>query len=133
MNKPSRTAEQLRNATPIDNLKLVRRYYAAWNKGDIAEIEVCVAADMQGHSGAQLFDRAALIAIRRQISAAFAGLHEEDAIAQRDRIAMRWISHWLAQGGDEPVETHGVTIYRIESGKIAEMWDVRDRPVGSVG
>jgi ketosteroid isomerase-like protein len=123
----TRSAEKVRNETPSDHLKLVRRYYAAWNKGDSAEIEAFVAADMQGHWGAQLFDRAALIALRSQISAAFAGVHEEDAIAQNDKVAIRWISRWLAEGTDQPVETHGVTIYRIESGKIAELWDIRDR------
>jgi ketosteroid isomerase-like protein len=126
--EPSHSVEEVKNETAMECLKLVRRYYAAWNRGDIAEIEACVAADMQGHSGARLFDRAALIAFRSQVGAGFAGVHEEDAVAQSGKVAVRWISRWLAQGSHDQVETHGVTIYRIESSKIAELWDVRQQP-----
>jgi predicted SnoaL-like aldol condensation-catalyzing enzyme len=133
MTKPSHSVEEVKNETPMECLKLVRRYYAAWNRRDIAEIEACVAADMRGHSGARLFDRAALIAFRSQIGSAFAGVHEEDAVAQSGKVALRWTSRWLAQGSDDRVQTHGVTIYRIESGKIAEMWDVRDQPAMPIG
>jgi len=39
MTKPSHDVEEKRSEIPTDNLKLVRRYYVAWNRGDIAEIE----------------------------------------------------------------------------------------------
>jgi len=113
-----------------DNVKLVRRYYSAWNEGDPAKIEACIAPGFVGHTGTQSFDQSVLIAHRRQMSNEFTkfSVHEEDAVAQRDKVVMRWTSSGLSRRRDVAIEIRGVTIYRIEAGAIAELWDVRNRP-----
>ena len=57
----------------------------------------------------------------------------EDLIAEGDKVVARWTSHATHQGeymdipptGKE-VEFTGISLYRVEGGKIAESWDVED-------
>jgi steroid delta-isomerase-like uncharacterized protein len=58
----------------------------------------------------------------------------EEMIAEGDRVVVRWSSrgthqaevHGLPPTGKE-VTNSGVNIFRIEDGKIAEVWDIFDR------
>jgi predicted ester cyclase len=57
----------------------------------------------------------------------------EDLIAEGDRVVARWRSRATHQGeymGIPPtgkeVEFTGISVYRIETGKIAESWTVED-------
>jgi predicted ester cyclase len=57
----------------------------------------------------------------------------EDLIAERDKVVAHWRAHATHQGeymGIPPtgnrVNFTGVSIYRIEGGKIAESWSVTD-------
>lgn len=58
----------------------------------------------------------------------------EDLIAEGDKVVARWRSHATHQGeymgipatGNE-VEFTGISLYRIEGGKIAESWNVEDK------
>jgi steroid delta-isomerase-like uncharacterized protein len=57
----------------------------------------------------------------------------EDLIAEGDTVAARWIAHATHKGeymGIPPtgkaVEFTGISVYRIEGGKIAESWTVED-------
>jgi predicted ester cyclase len=57
----------------------------------------------------------------------------EDLIAEGDKVAARWMAHATHQGeymGIRPtgkeVEFTGISVYRIEGGKIAESWTVED-------
>jgi predicted ester cyclase len=57
----------------------------------------------------------------------------EDLIAEGDKVVARWTSHATHQGeymGIPPtgkeVEFTGISLYRVEGGKIAESWDVED-------
>jgi predicted ester cyclase len=68
----------------------------------------------------------------------------EDLIAEGDKVVARWTSHATHQGeymGIPPtgreVEFTGISVYRIEAGKIAESWSVEDelglmRQIGAV-
>jgi predicted ester cyclase len=68
----------------------------------------------------------------------------EDLIAEGDKVVARWRSHATHQGeyiGIPPtgkeVEFTGISVYRIEAGKIAESWTVEDelglmRQIGAV-
>src|SRR5688572_24008858 len=57
----------------------------------------------------------------------------EDLVAEGDRVAARWSARATHQGeyvglpptGKE-VEFTGISVYRIEGGKIAESWTVED-------
>lgn len=58
----------------------------------------------------------------------------EDLIAEGDKVVARWRSHATHQGeymgipatGNEVVFT-GISLYRIEGGKIAESWNAEDK------
>ncbi len=58
----------------------------------------------------------------------------EDLIAEGDKVVARWRSRGTHQGeymdipptGKE-VEVTGITLYRIQGGKIAEAWNVEDK------
>ena len=58
----------------------------------------------------------------------------EDLIAEGDKVVARWRSRATHQGeymgipptGNE-VEVTGITLYRIEGGKIAESWNFEDK------
>ena len=55
-------------------------------------------------------------------------------IAEGDRVMVRWTFFGTQQGeysGLPPTHKHaaysGINIFRIENGKIAEVWDISDR------
>jgi predicted ester cyclase len=68
----------------------------------------------------------------------------EDLIAEGDKVVARWRAHATHQGsymGISPtgkeVEFTGISVYRIEGGKIAESWTIEDelglmRQIGAV-
>ena len=68
----------------------------------------------------------------------------EDLIAEGDKVVARWRARATHQGEymgipatSKEVEFTGVSVYRIEAGKIAESWNVEDelglmRQIGAV-
>ena len=58
----------------------------------------------------------------------------EDLIAEGNKVVARWRSHATHQGeymgippSGKEVEFTGISVYRIEAGKIAESWNVEDQ------
>jgi len=58
----------------------------------------------------------------------------DEVIAEGDRVMLRWTFHGTQQGEylgypatGRQVSHTGINIFRIENGKIAEMWDLYDR------
>jgi predicted SnoaL-like aldol condensation-catalyzing enzyme len=58
----------------------------------------------------------------------------DELIAEGDRVMMRWTFYGIQQGefrgippSNKPVTYSGINIFRIENGKIAEIWDLYDR------
>src|SRR5829696_5257355 len=58
----------------------------------------------------------------------------EDLIAEGDKVVARWRSRATHQGeymgippSSKEVEFMGISVYRIERGKIAESWNVEDK------
>jgi steroid delta-isomerase-like uncharacterized protein len=106
----------------LDNTDLIDEVYAAdlvWHEPD---------QDIHGSEEAKQF-----IAMYRT---AFPDLNVtvEDAIAEGDKVATRWTVRGTHQGEIEEfgpptgrqVELEGITIHRIEGGKIVEEWERYD-------
>ena len=112
------------------NVQLIRAYYGAWSRGDLVEIERYLAGDVRVHVGSHAFGRDALLAFRRKLTQDFADLSasEEDVVAQRDKVVMRWKSRQRTQDSDRFSEIHGITIYRVAEESIAEIWDIASAP-----
>lgn len=112
------------------NVQLIRAYYGAWNWGDLVEIERYLAGDLRVHVGPRSFGRDALLAFRAKLTQDFGELaaSEEDVVAQRDRVVMRWKSRQRTRDSDRSSEIHGITIYRVAEETIAEIWDVASAP-----
>jgi ketosteroid isomerase-like protein len=55
-------------------------------------------------------------------------LTDDDVIAEGDRVVIRWTLTGTAQteAGPVPVRFSGIDIFRIEDGKIAELWQLTD-------
>ena len=122
-----------------DNRKLARRYVEqVWNEGDVDVLEKIVTPDYVHHdpsmqefgSGVEGFKR--LIEMQRK---AFPDLQItlEDQIATKEKVVDRWIGRGTHEGefmGNNPtgrqVVASGITIHRIEDGRIAETWNNYD-------
>ena len=106
----------------LDNLDVLDEVYASdlvWHEPD---------QDVRGSEEAKRFVDT--------YKTAFPDLHAtvEDVIAEGDRVVTRWTIRGTHQGEVEEfgpptgrrVEIEGITLHRIEDGKIAEEWDRYD-------
>jgi len=121
-----------------ENSALVRRFITEiFNQGNLEVAEEILAPDYMHHdpttgqfgSGIEGFKQ--MISLYRQ---AF-DLHIvlEDQIAAEDKVVDRWTGHGTHQGefmGMAPtgrkITATGISIHRIEDGKIAETWNNYD-------
>src|ERR687894_2557249 len=108
-----------------------------WGRGDEAALEELLAPDFVEHDplSGQSPDREGHRQILAAFRSAFPDLHvtTEDVVAEGDKVVSRWTARGTHQGdlmGVAPtgnrVEVMGVTISRIEGGKIVEEWDIYD-------
>jgi predicted ester cyclase len=58
----------------------------------------------------------------------------DEIMAENDRVMVRWTFYGIQQGEysglpptKKPVTYSGINIFRIDEGKIAEIWDISDR------
>ena len=77
--------------------------------------------------------------VEKQWEATFAAFPDlrftvEDVIVEGDKVVIRWASHATFTGalGEVPgrgqaIDVHGISIFRMQDGKIAESWDLVDR------
>ncbi len=122
------------------NKMIVQRYVAeVSNRRNRAAIDELIAVDYLHHAdGGVSFDLRGPALIQREVAAltaAFANPHWtiEDLIAEEDKVVYRWTARGVHQGEfmgiaatGKPVSLTGITILRIESGKIAERWGSAD-------
>lgn len=121
-------------STAEENKDLVRRSVdEGWNKGDMAVVDGCFAPSYV-HHGSNLPDVRDLQSLKQALGTLAAGLPDmtttlEYVIGEGDRVVKRWIVRGTHQGDlmgipptGKPVIYSGITIYRIEGGKIAEGW-----------
>jgi steroid delta-isomerase-like uncharacterized protein len=118
------------------NLKVVRRFYDAYNKKDEKILDEVIAENYvdhghqppgQGIEGAKND--------HRQISGAFqdARFDIDDIFAADDRVAVRWTLHGTQTGPfaglpatQKKVVAGGMSFYRLRDGKIIETRNVAD-------
>ncbi len=123
--------------TTEENKEIVRRYQEASNANNLDALDVLVAKDLVSHNatpglppgleGGKMAHRATL--------AAFPDLqyHVEDLIAEGDKVVQRFTLHCTHKGefmGLPPtgreITLDGISIFRLEGGKIVEHWAVQD-------
>jgi steroid delta-isomerase-like uncharacterized protein len=129
------------------NKDLVSRYVEAYNRGAWDELDELVAPDYVHHSNAL---ELTLEQFKRGAGWLRDGMPDfsatvMDLVAEGDRVVARWIArgtHLHSMAGEAPtsraVTLHGITLYRIRDGLIAEDWEAMDerdlmRQIGAVG
>jgi steroid delta-isomerase-like uncharacterized protein len=127
------------NMTPRHNKALIRRFYEeVWGKGNLAVVDEVFAADYIRHDlrpGNPLPGPEGQKKIAADFRAAFPDLHVtmDLMIAEGDMVAARVTNEGTNTGlwGDVPAtgkraRFSGVNIFRIENGKVVEIWNHRD-------
>jgi steroid delta-isomerase-like uncharacterized protein len=121
-----------------ENKALARRWADILNQGNLDLVDEIYAPDYVGHDPAMPEDVRGVDGAREFYSmytSAFpdAEITIEDQLAEEDTVATRWTGRGTHQGelmGVPPsgnrVEVMGVTVSRIEGGKIVEEWDIYD-------
>ena len=123
-----------------ENKALARRLIEqVYNDGNLEVIDEIVAEDYFHHDPTMPQEeghgREHLKEFTRMYRSAFPDLHVqiEDQVAEEDKVVVRWVANGTHEGdlmGVDPtgnrVTMAGMTIYRIDEGKIAETWDNYD-------
>ncbi|MFI6151014.1 ester cyclase [Streptomyces sp. NPDC051109] len=121
-----------------ENKRLVRRFYAEIDKGNVEAMDELVAEDYQDHSPPPFpglgSGREGLKQAFRLFWEATPGTHEiEDQIAEGDKVVTRLTARGVHEGdlpgipatGNQLTMT-GTVIHRIENGRLAEKWSDKD-------
>jgi steroid delta-isomerase-like uncharacterized protein len=122
------------------NKAIVERWVAALNAGDWTIFEDVLAPGLVAHTpappgGMAQPGRAGLIRNLQSIFAALPGFHEtlDDLVAEGDRVAWRWTlygRHTAPLGPvpptGRPVRITGIEIWRIQDGRVVELWNEVD-------
>jgi steroid delta-isomerase-like uncharacterized protein len=121
-----------------ENKALARRWADIFNQGNLDLVEEIYSPDFVDHDPAAPEDVRGVEGARefyRMYTGAFpdAQITIEEQIAEGDLVATRWTARGTHQGelmGVPPsgnrVEVSGMTISRIEGGKVVEEWDNYD-------
>jgi steroid delta-isomerase-like uncharacterized protein len=121
-----------------ENKALARRWADIFNQGNLDLVEEIYAPGFVNHDPAMPEDVRGLEGARE-----FYGMYQsafpdteitiEDQVAEGDKVVTRWTARGTHQGdlmGVPPsgnrVEVAGITISRIEGGKVAEEWNNYD-------
>jgi steroid delta-isomerase-like uncharacterized protein len=121
-------------ATPESNKEVVRRYVAAFNRGDTDALRDLFTADavIQGVLGSAPLGEA--LQIWRELHAAFGVvLTVEEMVAEGDRVAVRYTERGTFAGpfrGKEPTgkayELVAMEWFEFRGGRIHRRWGARD-------
>jgi predicted ester cyclase len=122
------TRKEESNVAVEENKTLVRReQQELWNHtGDLDAAEELFAADQAEAAKQEAAD------FRRGFPDVVSTI--EDLIAEGDKVVARWRSRATHRGeymgippSGKEVEFTGISVYRIEGGKIAQSWSVEDQ------
>jgi steroid delta-isomerase-like uncharacterized protein len=120
------------------NKELSRRFTELFSTGDEALADEILSPAMVFHGtigDGELRGADAMKAFVAGYRRAFPDAHStvEDQVAEGDKVVTRWRAHGTHRGQlgpmpatDREFEVAGITIERIEDGRIAEVWVARD-------
>ncbi len=134
-------------STAEENKVIALRSWEAVSAGDLGVFDEVYAADCLIHEADE--DLRGVEALKRFAAMFLDALPDmliavEDAIAEGDKVVTRWAGHGTHRGElmgiaptGEPIAVTGITIHRIEGGKIVEEWELFDtlglmRQIGAV-
>ncbi len=116
------------------NELLVQRYfYEAMNQGDFDLADEIIASDFVKHNNNLTSLGRGPVLLKQAIKSHIENNTEykfviEEIISEGDKVTVRWV--WRSKNkkyGDlKKVVTPGISIFRIEEGKIAELWQAFD-------
>jgi steroid delta-isomerase-like uncharacterized protein len=120
-----------------ENKALIRRFYAAIDRGDIAALDELMAADYINHAPPPFPVSAGREGVKeafRLFWTATPGYHTiDDQIAEGDKVVTRLTAHGTHEGDlpgaprtGRPLEMTAIAIHRIADGKIVEHWANKD-------
>jgi predicted SnoaL-like aldol condensation-catalyzing enzyme len=131
-------AARAQDATPAADLEankaLARRFHDdIFDRMDPTAADAILAPDFAWYSPPQTLFLVGPDAVSQQAKdlRAFAPdlvLNEDDIVAEGDRVVIRWTMTGTAQteAGGVPIVYTGIDIFRIEGGKLAELWQNTD-------
>lgn len=112
---------------------LARRWFEdMWNRFDASVADAIAAEDLTAHVGPSTLHgrhvlHARMAQVRRMYSRSVFTIDE--IVAAGDRVVVRWTQHATHTGADlgasvagREVTVTGVHVFRVASGKIAELW-----------
>ena len=120
------------------NKQLSRRFTELFSTGDEALADQILSPGVVFHGTAGDGELGGVDALKGFVAGyrrAFPDAHStvEDQVAEGDKVVTRWRARGTHRGElgpiaatDRPFEMDGVTIERIEDGRIAEVWAARD-------
>ena len=120
---------------PSSQEKVLERFLAAYNRGELDQLDELVSSDYVHRNNDDALD---LAQFKRGAAWIRAGLPDfrievEDAVSEGDKIAVRFVGRGTHLGsllGETPtsrtVALHGIVIYRFRDGLIAEDWEAMD-------
>jgi predicted ester cyclase len=113
------------------NKRVVERFFEEFlNQKQAAILPEIIAPDFIDHTNGVVGPSGPVPGAER-LHAAFEGLRfdVQDLIAEGDRVAARWVykgKHVAPFAGRSPTgkahEQHGLNVFRLQGGKIAELW-----------
>lgn len=115
-----------------ENKAIVRRWNDELFKGNPDIIDELAAASYVNHD---IGDREAFKRYRAELGAAFSDMSIaiEDTIAEGDKVVSRWTMSWTHTGEFRGISAtgkqatfSGMSIHRIEGGKVVEDWSNSD-------
>src|SRR5215208_2186107 len=121
-----------------ENKAIARRWADIWNQGNLDLVDEIYAPDYVNHDLTMPDDVRGVEGVREFYSKYLntfsdAEITIEDQLAEGDKVVTRWTARGTHTGelmGVPPsgnrVEVAGITISRIEGGKVAEEWDSYD-------
>lgn len=126
--------------SPAANEEIVRRYTAeVYNEQKLDAIPSYVSELFVDHSPGNPPGPHGTAHVRAQAEQSFAGMPDlhfaiEHLFAEDDMVAMHWRAQGTASatfggGGStgRKIDVEGISLFRIEGGKIVESWDIVDR------
>ena len=133
-------AARTQDATPTADLEankaLARRFHDdIFDQGNLAAADEILTPDFDWHSPPDQANPVRGAEEVKQQATYFRTLipdlvlSDDDVIAEGDRVVIRWTLRGTAQteAGPVPVSFTGIDIFRIEDGKLAELWQNYDQ------